>query len=359
MPRPLILLNCRNDELTRERLGFHSALTRVADVVVSPVARISEAEAVLADGRRLPATDLAGLWHLDPPMTLIPEGLPSSQIPTLIMHMDAASSVSWRSLWSRLFDVACLCSYDGKGYESAGTYRILHQSYAARQEWLDEPVGMRDIDVGWVGTTQGGIYGERRRLLPQLAFRYRMNDWRAPVPETEVMPVYRRSKVVVNIQRDDFADFYNVRCFEALAAGALLMARRTSTIVETGLRDGIHFVGYGSDDDLFAKVDFYLANESARATIAEAGREAVRRNHTYDDRVAQLLDVITNDSKHTKPQCRLLSAEERVHAYAHYYIKHGRPDLARDHFRALVSAAPRRGLALLPHYLRAVWRQKC
>src|SRR5215471_13062460 len=82
----LMIWNCRRDELTRERLGFHSALERCANVIVCPVRRVTPTHVEMAVGSSVPISEVEALWHLDPPETLIPEGLPSVKLLTLWVH---------------------------------------------------------------------------------------------------------------------------------------------------------------------------------------------------------------------------------------------------------------------------------
>ena len=351
----LMIFNCRRDELTRERLGLQSALERRADVVVCPVRRVTSTHVEMAVGSSVPVSEVSALWHLDPPETLIPEGLPSANLLTLWIHMDAARAVPQRALWSRLFDVACLTGWDGTGYKPRGAYRIVAQPYAARSEWFTDEICPREFDIGWVGTIQGPIYAARRRWLPLLAACYHMNDWNRRVPESDVLPIYRRAKIVVNIQRDDCPALYNVRCFEAFAAGALVCMKTPNQIEGAGFRDGVHYVGYRSDAELFAKLDFYLANEAARAPIAQAGRELAMHEHTYDHRVADLLQVIGEERKRNGRLLRRLSTAEKSYIYCHYYSKHLQLPSARLHLKKLVSSASPLALPALAHFARAAW----
>ena len=351
----LMIWNCRRDELTRERLGFHSALERRADVIVCPVRRVTPTHVEMAVGSSVPISEVEALWHLDPPETLIPEGLPSANLLTMWVHMDAATTVAWRALWSQLFHIACLSGWDGAGYKPRGAYRIVAQPYAARREWFTDESWARDLDLGWVGTTQGPIYATRRRLLPLLAARYRMNDWHRTVPENDVLPIYRRSKIVVNIQRDDCPTLYNIRCFEAFAAGALVLIKKPNRIEDAGFKDGVHYIGYRSNAELFALLDFFLADEAARASIARAGRELTLHKHTYDQRVGELLQVIGEERRRNARLVRRLSAAKKSYIYCHYYSKHLQLQPVWPHLKRLASSVSPWAVPALAHSLRATW----
>ena len=354
----MIILNCREDELTRERLGFHSALERVGEVAVAPVKIVTPGSVELADGRCFPARDVQALWHLDPPKTPIPVGLPSTVFPTIWVHMDAAVAVKWRSLWSRLVDVASLCGWDGSGYAPKGFYRIVCQPCAARSEWFDQIGSNDEFDIGWVGQVHGRIFSRRERLMPQIARRYRMNpNWAERISEHDVLPTYRRAKVVVNIHRDDVEPWFNVRFFEAVASGAMAVMEQPTRLNVEGMRDGEHFIGYRSDAELFAKLDYYLAHATERRRIAAAGKELVRRKHTYDNRVAQLLDVTRQETDGKKAPRRKPNSIETDFIYCHYFCK--RVDLvnAKVRFNRLIRSAPSLAVRALPLLMRC-WQHE-
>ncbi len=112
-----------------------------------------------------------------------------------------------------------------------------------------------------------------------------MNEWwRFHTPE-EMTDVYRRSKIVVNVTRDDFDHGANLRVFEAMAAGALLMTRTPTELCDLGFRAGEHFVGYERAEDVEGLVRRYLRDESERHRIAVAAQALVLGVHTYDQRV--------------------------------------------------------------------------
>lgn len=354
----VIILNCREDEITRERLGFHSALERVGEVVVAPVRVVTPESVESVDGRCFRASDVQGLWHLDPPITPIPLGLPSATFPTVWVHMDAAVAVKWRSLWSRLVDVAGVCGWDGSGYTPKGFYRMVCQPCAARREWFDESGSNEEFDIGWVGVVHGHIFSRRARLMAQIVRRYRMNpNWEERISEHDVLPIYRRAKIVVNLHRDDIEPWFNVRFFEAVASGALAIIEQPTRLNLEGMRDGEHFIGYRSDADLFAKLDYYLAHPAERRRIAAAGKELVRQKHTYDDRVAELLDVIREETNGRKTQRRKPNSMETDFIYCHYFCK--RVDLvnAKLCFNRLIKSAPLMAVRAFPVLMRC-WQHE-
>jgi hypothetical protein len=352
-----ILINCREDELTRERAGFYSALRRRVDVLVAPVRRLDASVIELAGGASIPVSHVSSLWHLDPPTTTIPEGLPATTLLTVWVHMDGATAIPWRSLWSQLFDVACVCGTEGSGFDGAGIYRVVAQPYAARREWFSSEMTKRDLDLAWAGSTRGSIYSRRRWILPRMAARYRMNDWREQIPEAAVLPLYRRAKIVVNIQRDDCPELYNLRCFEAFAAGALVLIETPTALEGAGFREGIHYAGYRSETDLFEKIDFFLANEGGRTAIAAAGRDLVQRRHTYDHRVAELLSILGEVQKTKSRYRQPLSRARGNYLYCHYYSKRLDVHALSAHLKPLFHSASPLTVPAIAHCSRALWHR--
>jgi hypothetical protein len=87
--------------------------------------------------------------------------------------------------------------------------------------------------------------------------------------------------------RDDI----NYRVFETLGAGTFLLTNKIAGL-EKLLVDGRHIVTYDNGNDCIAKMRYYLLNEKEREKIAGAGHAHCKRNHTYDVRAAQLIEII-------------------------------------------------------------------
>jgi len=50
-------------------------------------------------------------------------------------------------------------------------------------------------------------------------------------------------------------------------------------------------------DDWFDKIDYYIKNPEKRNSIIEAGRQRVLKDHTYKNRVAQIVDIYNSISR--------------------------------------------------------------
>ena len=243
------------------------------------------------------------IFHFESGLPLLPQGLEKSEIPTVCFHPDTYSFTRKRVRWSYLFDhVAVFHPGYEKIFAKAGHPGAFLLPHAVRKEYFEGPELTREFEIGWVGQVSGGQYGRRAEWLPKLAAAFRTNDWSRSYSLQEVAEVYRRSRIVVNIGRDDFPQDANLRVFEALASGAMLMTSLPTELSELGFQEGEHFVGYRDESEILRLVGKYLADERARARIGNAARTKVLEEHTYDCRAVQLLQHLEiTKGKHRAP----------------------------------------------------------
>ena len=88
------------------------------------------------------------------------------------------------------------------------------------------------------------------------------------------------------------AELVGTRYYEIMASKALLFCSR-SPVYEGLFEDRVHCVMFNSDLDDFDDVLFYyLDNNDERQAIANAGREHVLENHTWERRIEQFTDEV-------------------------------------------------------------------
>jgi len=149
------------------------------------------------------------------------------------------------------------------------------------------PLAERRYDVAMVGHVIPG--SSREEICAALGRCCSMPPVKGPLAPSEMMEVYRSSRVVVNIP---LADDLNMRAFEALGARCGLV---------TGPMDGM--------DDLLGQVPVVVpaglgvdgwvaavlaAVEAADQERADAGHRLVTSEHTYDHRAEVILDVVAH-----------------------------------------------------------------
>jgi hypothetical protein len=275
----------------------------------------------------------------------LPQGLEKIEIPTACFQIDTYAYTRRRIRWSMLFDHPIVFH---PGYEEqfrkAGHRGVVTIYHAASRELFDKPEIQRTFDVGWVGRLSFKIHDTRRRVLTALAERFRINEWDKLYRFEEVADVYRRSRIVVNVARDDFSQDANMRAFEAMAAGCLLINRIPTELTEIGFQEGVHFVGYRDESEIVHLVSRYLSQHEERDRIARVGREKVLDEHTYDNRADTLLRKIGQHSGHfLAPARQWTNGRVRTH-YVDYYSANRAFDCAYTQWRQLA-------VSNLPHAL--------
>ena len=291
------------------------------------------------------------IFHFESDFPLLPNGLVDSEIPTVCFQVDTYAFTKRRMRWSSLFDHVAVFH---PGYEEllgrhghGGAFLLPH---AVRRDLYEQPELPREYEVGWVGQTHGAFYRTREKWIPKLAQTFRMNDWQRAYSVEEMAGVYRRSRVVVNIGRDDFRQDANMRAFEALASGALLVTALPSELTGLGFQEGMHFVGYRAEGEIPSLVREFLRDERAWFRIAQAAREKVLREHTYDCRVERILERLGQFGRRKLAPARSWG-EARVRlTHLDFFAAHGVLDCAETQFRQLAGRGFREtieGAALL------------
>jgi hypothetical protein len=86
----------------------------------------------------------------------------------------------------------------------------------------------------------------------------------------------------------------NYRTFETTGCGTMLLTNYTPGL-EKLFDIGKEIVVYNNLSELDEKVKYYLENEEERKTIANAGYERSKRDHTYYERSKTLIEIIKNN----------------------------------------------------------------
>jgi len=279
---------CPRANLLRERQGYARAFARRG------VAVLCFDDAPGAE-RDLAAISAAGhnpalIIHPDPWHPVLPAGIERSSVPTACFQIDSFIGRDWRARWSRLFDrVFVFHAADVEAYRAAGNPGVVPLFHAAEPATPEPPARPRDLDVAVVGRTDD-LYTRRRACLEALAPHVKMNDWRRPHRPEEAAELYARAKLVLNVGRDDSPEDIGVRFGEAMRGGAMVVSIMPSEMTALGFVDGTDFVGFESAQELVTICRRYLDDDETRIRIATAGQAKALADHTYDNRVATILE---------------------------------------------------------------------
>ncbi len=226
--------------------------------------------------------------YIDSGREKLPPGFDALKMPRVAYIIDSHVSPQERLRIARQFDFVFMAQSGQLGYFKNNGVRNCHWlPLACSPELHALPPMERDIDVSYVGSLSAEENGRRHFLLQEVAKCFSNHCIGRFWPE-EMAEVYARSRIVVNCchNRD-----VNMRVFEAMASGALLITDEADGLEELFI-DGTDLIIYRSDDELVDCIRHYLQDDAAREQIARAGQEKVLTGHTYDHRLAVMLDVI-------------------------------------------------------------------
>jgi spore maturation protein CgeB len=158
-------------------------------------------------------------------------------------------------------------------------------------------------DVAFIGT---GYDADRAELLMHVAHEQNVRVWGPgwdewkerlnwngkSVEGRDFAAVCSSSKIVLGINPARAAggvSYTSDRTWMVMLAGGFYLAQRTPGVAAM-LREGEHCAFYDDADSCVEQCRTYLTDPNARNAIRLAGEAFVRANHTYDQRVANLLE---------------------------------------------------------------------
>lgn len=178
-------------------------------------------------------------------------------------------------------------------YKGDGIEQVLLTQWAANSDNLQPPLpsAMCRYPVSFVGTSNGSrvkwIEALRARGIEVACFGY---GWPSgPVEAGEIARIIRESVVSLNFANSRGENQIKARTFEVPGAGGFLLTESARSL-EKFYAVGHEIAIYDGLDDLIAKIVYYLSHPQERDAIARAGFERTVRAHTYEHRLAELLD---------------------------------------------------------------------
>jgi len=208
-----------------------------------------------------------------------PTGLQYVPVPTVWWGIDNHLNYRWHKEYANLFDVAF---FTQKEYlikaRKYGTKNILWLPLACDEEIHRDRNVKRIYDVSFVGN----LTQSRKKFFQSIGFPINLVSG---VYLEELGLIYSQSKIVLNIcAREEL----NMRFFEAMCAGALLVTQKIDAGVNDLFQAGKHFV-FHNISDASEVIKYYLENDDERIKIAEEGKREVLAKHTYIKRMEEML----------------------------------------------------------------------
>lgn len=141
----------------------------------------------------------------------------------------------------------------------------------------------RSIDVGFCGSSinkRNAVLDSLEKITPVKRDIFVIGE--------DMVRALSSYKIAFNF---NIADDINFRTFEATGAGALVLTNYTPNL-EKLFKINEELVIYESFDDLVLKIRSLLYDESKRHRISMAGMERSKKDHSYDKRSEQLVEIL-------------------------------------------------------------------
>jgi len=158
----------------------------------------------------------------------------------------------------------------------------------------------REHDVCFIGTNVPWIHKavsplnlDRSTLLQTLKKKFNAGIWGRYGINNYVENanhIYNTHRVTINLTHSREGTFTN-RLFEAPGSGILLLTDH-GTHLDQLYEVGREIIGYRSLEELIQLIEDYLINETEREKIAMAGHRRARRDHTWENRIEKILEVV-------------------------------------------------------------------
>jgi Uncharacterized protein conserved in bacteria len=158
-------------------------------------------------------------------------------------------------------------------------------------------------DVAFIGT---GYDPDRAKLLQLVSKAHKVRvwglgweqwksslDWSGrPVEKKDFAAVCSSSRIVLGINPSRAAggvSYTSDRTWMVMLAGGFYLTEYTAGVASM-LKDGEHCAFYGDADSCISQIGRYLSDAKSRDNIRLKGEAFVRAHHTYDQRIANLLE---------------------------------------------------------------------
>lgn len=187
--------------------------------------------------------------------------------------------------------------------EAHGKYSRDDHTNVLKTQWGFAPTLFRfatdehrkDIDVLFVGQP----HSDRRQVIGRMekqgisvqAFGH---GWpRGKVTFSEVLSLFRRSKVVLGLSNDSSGRTRQVkgRDFEVPASGAFYLTSENPEL-NSYFTPGLEVATYSSIEQLTDQTRYYLSNNSERESIARSGWERSHNEHSYVHRFREIFSAM-------------------------------------------------------------------
>ena len=219
----------------------------------------------------------------------------------------------WTGVWE--IDLLCDRPNTGEGWDScnqiflAGSYfpsrlkKHIDKTtllFQACDSYLHKRTTEAKYDFVHCGTSGGGVYEERSRLVELLRKKYTFCDFgKDKTPEQYVNIISTARIQFIRSMKSVIAEGEVAqRFFECLAIGPVI-TNYVSDLELLGLTEGRDYFSYKTDGELLEKFDHLIKYPEFATTMAKKGRKKALMCHTYEHRLLSILNLVNDFNNNT------------------------------------------------------------
>jgi spore maturation protein CgeB len=204
-------------------------------------------------------------------------------------------------------------------YKADCIEHVILTQWAANSNKLQAPNSARKCK--YLVSFIGSAYGSRRKLVNALrargiqviCFGY---GWpNGPVDADKIAQIVRDSVISLNFANSYGENQIKARVFEVTGAGGFLMTEFAKAI-DLFFEPGKEIIVYHSFNDLVTKINYFLSHHEERDAIAKAGFIRTVRDHTYEIRLAALIEHTLRAKKNRVSDSAPLPIHDLVSHYS-------------------------------------------
>jgi spore maturation protein CgeB len=110
----------------------------------------------------------------------------------------------------------------------------------------------------------------------------------------EMPKIFRHSKINLNATMRSIQNGIPLRCLDVMACHGLLLTNYQKDF-DDHFKDGENVLFYTNAEEALEKANFYLAHDTLREKIAEAGYQTVKKYYNYPDKIREMLELAKLD----------------------------------------------------------------
>lgn len=103
--------------------------------------------------------------------------------------------------------------------------------------------------------------------------------------------VFRDSKINLNMSLKSIQTGIPLRCIDIMGCGGFLLTNYQADMFRH-FEPGVHFDYFTDENDLLTKIEYYLAHDDERMTIANNAQNCIKENHNLTNYLQEMIEFV-------------------------------------------------------------------